>query len=485
MGLLKLNLADNAFTGSIPPKLGSLWQLSSLNLSNNNLSGDIPTALSDCMELLILNLSYNKLSGNIPDSLANLHNLDVLDLSYNQLEGSVPDSSLFNNASITDLRGNLKLCGVSVHIACNTTSNSSTSRTVDREFSRRTLIIVVTVSAILVAGILFVSSWLCWRCKVKTIDQTLLPSFVLYTEPRLNLKADELREATNCFSEENVLGRGSVSTVYRAVVAGGKMVAVKVFKDGNGEANRFKREVGLLAKVRHRNIVRILGCCVNLDVRAIILEFMPNGNLDEYLHGTHESRPNNELDMDKKLNILRGVAHGLEYLHDRHPEGTIVHCDIKPANILIDEDFEPHISDFGIAKLLNCGTYEESLSLVLRGSVGYIPPEYGQSARVSTMGDIYSFGVVMMEVLTGKRPNSNELAEEGHDLVSWVRSANPQMLPSMFSAPNMSEEAAVKITRLAIDCTSDLPSTRPSVGQIAKFLMDLLTKGDVALANQS
>lgn len=460
--LVTLDLSNNYLGGQVPPQLGKLNQLQSLDLSTNILSGQIPAALSGCLQLVSLNLSYNKLSGNVPANLANLSSLSSLDLSYNQLNGSLPQLSLFENASISNFSGNPGLCGQILHRACNTTAFVATRSTFKPEL---VVIIIVVVSVVFVAISTILVTW-CMKCsrrKTAHLKDDLL---------RGEFTPEELEQATNQFSQENIIGFGSVSVVFKASLPlENAPVAVKVIKKEvavNGEA-RFRKEVQVLSKVRHRNIVKIYGCCVSREIKALILELMPNGNLAEHCYGNVINKT--PFTMEDKLRVLRGIAHGLYYLHELHPDGPIVHSDIKPENILLDADLEPHIADFGIAKLLDDNSNGLSTSLLLRGSVGYIPPEYGCNSQASTKGDVYSFGVVMLELLTGKRPSMfNDALQKEQSLVSWARSAYLHDEMSIFNVIPLTEHAAKRVIQVALMCTNDVPSSRPTMHEVTQHL---------------
>lgn len=340
----------------------------------------------------------------------------------------------------------------------------------DKHSNQKTIFIAVGVAvAVVGAIILLLLAALNYYNKLNEDQNLQIPGVGAQL---LNVKAADLREATGCFSEENVLGKGSVGTVYRAILPpAGKAVAVKLLNNDMalGDEATFRREVKILAKVRHKNVLRVRGCCFNLDMKAIILDLMPNGSLDKHLHGRLA-----ELSGQQKLKILHEVAQGLEYLHHRHPDGSIVHCDIKPENILLDADMEAHIADFGIAKVLKAGSFQESASIFLRGSVGYIAPEYGYKPEPSTKGDVYSFGVVMLVVLTGRRLTCNEVSEEGHDtFLSWARSAYTHKVLTILKSLGLSPHIASRLFQLALWCTRDEPNDRPTMLDISRILMDL------------
>ncbi|XP_022875672.1 probable LRR receptor-like serine/threonine-protein kinase At3g47570 [Olea europaea var. sylvestris] len=235
----------------------------------------------------------------------------------------------------------------------------------------------------------------------------------------------ELQDATNDFSEANIIESGSFGSVYKGTLSDGLNVAVKVFNLQSQQVTKsFDKESEVLSTIHHRNLVRIIGCCSNTEFKALILEYMPNGSHEKWLYSN-----NYFFDILKRLNIAIDVALALEYMHHSHTS-TIVHCDLKPSNILLDEDMVTHVGDFGIAKLF--GEEELISQTKTLATIGYMSPiyqpvlrmfnvhlEYGAEGIVSTSGDVYSYGVMLMEMYTRKKP-TDEMFDEQMSLKSWM-----------------------------------------------------------------
>ncbi|KAL7142588.1 hypothetical protein ABFS83_08G133400 [Erythranthe nasuta] len=225
----------------------------------------------------------------------------------------------------------------------------------------------------------------------------------------------ELLQATEQFSETNLLGMGSFGSVYKAVLRDGKIFAVKVFNSLSETASKsFEVECEVLRNIRHRNLTKVISSCSNDDFKAPVLEYMPNGNFDQWLYSHNYC-----LDLMQRLNIMIDVACILEYLH-RGYSTLIVHCDLKPSNVLLDEEMVAHVSDFGIAKLMGEG--ESTVHTNTLATMGYIAPEYGLKGLVSTRCDVYSYGVMVMETFTRKRP-SDDMFGGNLTLKNWVQNS--------------------------------------------------------------
>ncbi|XP_027096103.2 probable LRR receptor-like serine/threonine-protein kinase At3g47570 [Coffea arabica] len=242
----------------------------------------------------------------------------------------------------------------------------------------------------------------------------------------------DLRRVTNGFSRSNLLGSGTFGSVYKGVSTNGIIWAIKVFDmQLEGILKTFDTECEVLCRLRHRNLIKVISACSNPDFKALVLEFMPNGSLEKWLHLDHHV-----LSIMQRLDIMIDVARGLEYLHYGY-SFPIIHCDLKPSNILLYEDMVAHVSDFAIAKLLGGG--ESHVQTKTLATIGYIAPEHGLEGLVSTRCDVYSFDITMIEAFTGKRPKDEMFTEE-LSIRRWIQ----ESLPSS----------------LALSCTSDVPENR-------------------------
>lgn len=397
-----LGLSQNRLTGSLPIEVGNLKNLGVLQVYQNLLSGEIPGSLGSCVRLEILTMQGNFFQGPIPSSLNALRGLKVFDLShnnfsgqipkflggfvyllnlnlsFNNFEGSVPIEGVFRNASATSVMGNTNLCGgiLDFHlVACHLKTSG------DRRSSKKARLIVPVVAGAL--GALLIFSFL-FLLRLRKKNQAPEISSV---DSLIRVSYQILYEATNGFSSENLINVGSFGSVYKGVLGeGGQSIAVKVLNLQHSKAARsFIAECEVLKNIRHRNLVKVLTACSSIDYqgndfKALVYEYMVNGSLDDWLHpvvagdGNHHEPPKN-LNFLQRLSIAIDVAFALEYLHN-HCETTIVHCDLKPSNILLDDELTGHVSDFGLAKFLLKdlnGSAIHSSSVGLRGTIGYAP----------------------------------------------------------------------------------------------------------------
>ncbi|XP_057488834.1 probable LRR receptor-like serine/threonine-protein kinase At3g47570 [Actinidia eriantha] len=516
-----LDLSQNHLTGSVPMNVGNLKNLGYLDFSENKLSGEIPATLGSCVTLEILsleanlfqgtvplslrflrgiqvlNLSHNNLSGEIPEYLEDFDFVQNLDLSFNDFGGEVPTEGIFKNASATSIIGNRKLCGGVPELRlpkCETKKRSTFI-----------LKFVIPVSCGLVVAILLMG-FVYWIWFKKSSSET--SSFSLEHSP-LRVSYRDLLKATDGFSSANLMGVGSFGSVYKGVFSDGMVVAVKVLNLlHRGASTSFLAECMTLRNIRHRNLVKVLTACSGTDYqgnvfKALVYQYMVNGSLDEWLHPhleehTVHKMPAN-LNLLQRVNIAIDVASALDYLH-HHCQTPIVHCDLKPSNVLLDNEMNAHVSDFGLAKFLlegrNRSSVNQSSSVGVRGSVGYAAPEYGMGRDVSTTGDVYSYGILLLEMLTGKRP-TNAMFNDNLNLHSFAQIALAEGVEGIADPVLLQqqdediEEKTSKTTRdsgrisqtlgsifrIGIACSAESPRERPNMRGVVSEL--LVIRGDV------
>ncbi|KAL3641342.1 hypothetical protein CASFOL_016310 [Castilleja foliolosa] len=404
-----LDLSHNRLSGGIPSSIDGFQSLEILSLSNNKFEGSIPPSLGNIRGLITLNLSHNNLSGSIPESLEGLNFLQHFNVSYNSLEGEIPTGGHFSNFTFQSFLNNSALCGETkfqVPHCIKKDIRPSSLNKVGRlmKYILPPFILVIILAAI----ILFL---LMRRRKSKGVPVAVDDCSGMTDWRRISYI--DLVRGTNAFSETNLLGRGSFGSVFKSTLSDGLDVAAKVFNLNLERAVRsFDIECEVLSNIRHRNLVQVVGCCSNPEFKALILEYMPNGSLEKWLHSESPCC----LDLIHSLQIAINIASALEYLHHGHTF-PIVHCDIKPSNVLLDEDMVAHLADFGISKLFADG--ENMVQTKTLATIGYAAPEYGSEGKVSTNGDVYSYGILLLEIFTRKKPSDDMFSEE-MSLKDWV-----------------------------------------------------------------
>uniref|UniRef100_A0A0E0F6S4 non-specific serine/threonine protein kinase n=1 Tax=Oryza meridionalis TaxID=40149 RepID=A0A0E0F6S4_9ORYZ len=430
---IALELSYNKFEGSIPQEIGNLVNLVKFNAESNKLSGEIPSTLGQCQNLQDLTLQNNMLNGNIPEQLSQLKSLQTLDFSRNNLSGEIPKFiENFTMLSYLNLSFNMFTGEVPINYC-------------------RPLIAIHT--------------------------------FCLAQE-------DPNRNPFNYIHARPSSGSGSFGSVYKGeldaqIGESPYYVAVKVLKlQTSGVFKSFAAECNALRNLRHRNLVKIITACSSIDnsgndFKAIVFDFMPNGSLEGWLHPDKDDQIDHKyLNLLERVGILLDVANALDYLHCHGPT-PVVHCDLKPSNVLLDAEMVAHLGDFGLAKILvegNSLLQQSTSSMGFRGTIGYAPPEYGAGNTVSTLGDIYSYGILVLEMVTGKRPIDNK-SIQGLNLREYVELGlhgkmmdvvDTQLFLGLENEFHTADDSSCKgridclvsLLRLGLYCSQKMPSNR-------------------------
>ncbi|XP_037411273.1 receptor kinase-like protein Xa21 isoform X2 [Triticum dicoccoides] len=487
--LVHLLLSSNKLSGDIPNTLGDCESLEDIELGSNIFSGSIPASLGNISGLKVLNLSANNLTGSIPTSLVNLQLLEKLDLSFNHLNGEVPTKGIFKNATIVWIDGNQGLCGgvLELHMpACSVMPLNSIRH------KRSLMLKIITPIASMVSLAMVIFVLFLWRGKHKR-NSVSLPSLATKF-PKVSF--NDLAKATHGFSTSNLIGRGSYSSVYKGkLVEDENEVAIKVFNlETRGAQKSFIAECNALRNVRHRNLVHIITACSSIDsngndFKALVYELMPGGDLHKLLYSNQDHEGSFDLyciTMAQRINILVDVADALEYLHHNN-EGTMVHCDLKPSNILLDGNMIAHVGDFGLARFKVGSTTSSqcnssSSSVAVMGTIGYAAPEYAGGGQVSTAADVYSFGVVLLEIFIRRRP-TDDMFKDGLNIVKFTEISfpdrvlgivDPQLLQELEETPVALKETSVNcllsILNIGLCCTKPSPGERITMHEVAAKL---------------
>ncbi|KAL6986114.1 non-specific serine,threonine protein kinase [Sarracenia purpurea var. burkii] len=486
--LLELDLSGNALEGEIPQTLHNISGLEILDLHQNQLNGSILSSIGNLSQLQFLDLSNNSLSGSIPDSLKNLRNLTHLNLSYNHLFGTIP--STIQHFGFSAFFHNSGLCGPPLDTFC---SGNRTNPSPRKPKLSVTAIVAIVAAAVILTGVCVITIV---NMKVrgrKTEDETMviestplassnsnviIGKLVLFSKS-LPSKYEDWEAGTKALlDKECMIGGGSIGTVYRADFEGGISIAVKKLETLGRIRNQdeFEHEIGRLGSLQNPNLVAFQGYYWSYSMQLILSEFVPNGNLYDNLHGldypgtSTTGAGNSELNWSRRFRIALGTAKALAYLHhDCKP--PILHLNIKSRNILLDENYEPKLSDYGLGKLFplldNYGLTK------FHNAVGYIAPELAQSLRLSDKCDVYSFGVVLLELVTGRKPVESPMANEVVILCEYVRGLIENGTGSDCfdrSLRGFAEDELIQVMKLGLICTSETPSRRPSMGEIVQIL---------------
>ncbi|XP_021284821.1 probable LRR receptor-like serine/threonine-protein kinase At4g36180 [Herrania umbratica] len=483
--LKELDLGLNNLDGEIPEEMSRSSSMTALLLYGNHLSGNIPDSLSKLSNLTTLNLSSNRLSGAIPSSLSNMSSLKYLNLSRNNLEGEIPNAlgSRFDDPSVFSM--NSELCGKPLNRECANVRNGK----------RRKLIILIAIAAggaclLALCCCGYVYSLLRWRKKLRewaTGEKKRSPASASSGADRSRGSGEnggpklvmfnnkitlaETLEATRQFDEENVLSRGRCGLVFKATYQDGMVLSIRRLVDGSIDEGTFRKEAELLGKVKNRNITVLRGYYAGPpDLRLLVYDYMPNGNLATLLQeASHQD--GHMLNWPMRHLIALGIARGLAFLHSL----STVHGDVKPQNVLFDADFEAHLSEFGLERLTIATPAEASSSSTPVGSLGYVAPEAALSGQPAKEADVYSFGIVLLEILTGRKP---VMFTQDEDIVKWVKKQLQKGQISELLEPGLLEldpessewEEFLLGVKVGLLCTAPDPLDRPSMADIVFML---------------
>ncbi|KAI5061734.1 hypothetical protein GOP47_0024239 [Adiantum capillus-veneris] len=568
-----LDVGHNKLRGKIPKELGTLTYLTVLAASHNNLTGTIPFSLANLIRCSILHLDHNHLEGPIPPGLTMLGIMNQLDFSNNNLSGSIPDSGKLPTFPASSFANNPYLCGTPLPPCDTATSTFEDSHASMESLSFHhkqpsfgvviAIIVSLVAFAILIAGLMRCSHCLTNthqhvrelmhdnsmdKLPISTSSSTIhsvwgrrtgkplsINIVTFRITPLHKLSYTELKEATKDFSAETKIGSGGFGDVYKATLDDNTVVAVKKLShqiDKNGESKDFNAEMTTLGKIKHPNLICLLGYCKADNERLLIYEYMENGSLDRWLHSNSNQQddPNGQpavkmgLSWDSRKRIALGIARGLQFLH-RECLPNIIHRDLKTANVLLDDALEARVADFGMARLMSAYDTHHSTEM-LAGTPGYVPPEYGLSLQCTKPGDIYSFGVVLLELVTGREPtwslgasgNGSEKRgyedQGGEGLVGWVQgkvregrakevldqralqgggisgraviissTSSSTYLTDMGMAMDIERREAemMRYLSIAFCCVDDNPSRRPSICDVITAIRKIHRGGDLDL----
>ncbi|KAM0017850.1 putative protein kinase RLK-Pelle-LRR-II family [Helianthus debilis subsp. tardiflorus] len=471
--LRQVLLQNNNISGQIPAGIGHLKKLQTLDLSNNKLTGHVPESLSLLTSLQYLRLNNNSLSGAIPLSLASAPQLALLDLSNNNLSGPVPKFS----ARTFNIVGNNMICGSRANEGCyGSTLPEPLSFELNSPSGKgksKRVAIALGISLGCLALLVVSLGVLLWKrsrnTKQSVLDINDIPEEGLMSLGNLrSFTFKELQYATDNFSSKNILGAGGFGNVYKGKLGDGTMVAVKRLKDINGTAgeSQFRTELELISLAVHRNLLRLIGYCVTPAERLLVYPFMSNGSVASRLRG----KPS--LDWNARKKIAIGAARGLLYLHEQC-DPKIIHRDVKAANVLLDEFNEAVVGDFGLAKLLDHA--DSHVTTEVRGTVGHIAPEYLSTGQSSEKTDVFGFGNLLLELITGMRAfEFGKAINQKGVMLEWVKKAHQEkkveLLVDKELGTNYDQIDVSEMLQVALLCTQYNPAHRPRMSEVVRML---------------
>lgn len=474
-----LDLSSNKINGSIPANISKIvGYLTTLDLSSNRFSGEIPLNLANCTYLNVIKLDNNQLTGQIPLQIGQLARMKDFSVANNRLIGQVPQ---FGNYSVPaeNYANNLGLCGAPLD-KCKAPSKKTSSGAI-----AGAAVGGVSVGIIgLAVAMYFIFRRASRKRKeddpdgnkwAKSIKGAKTIKLSMFEKSVSKMRLSDLMQATDNFHKCNIIGSGRTGTFYKAVLADGTSLMVKRLQNTQHSEKEFESEMATLGAVRHRNMVPLLGYCMAKQERLLVYKYMSNGTLNNKLHFLNEGEE--PLDWTLRLKIGIGAAKGFAWLH-HNCNPRILHRNISSKCILLDADFEPKISDFGLARLMN--PVDTHLSTFVNGEfgdLGYVAPEYARTLVATPKGDVYSFGVVLLELVTGERPTYVSKAPESFkgSLVEWITilSGESKLQDSIDKSLIGKGYDAEVLQVLKVACRCVLPAVpkeRPSMYEVYQLL---------------
>ncbi|XP_065851883.1 probably inactive leucine-rich repeat receptor-like protein kinase IMK2 [Euphorbia lathyris] len=476
--LVSLNLETNRLHNLIPNEFHRLQNLSVLNLKNNQFSGAIPATIGNISRINQIDLSHNNFTEQIPVSLSGLANLTSFNVSYNHLSGSVPPrlSKKFNSSSFV---GNPLLCGYISSTPCPSPPQPPVILPSPSRHHHRKLIIILVAIGILIVT-LVVLCWIVCCClmrkrganKGKTSSRAVesgdigeMGGKLVHFEGPFAFTADDLLCAT-----AEIMGKSTYGTAYKATLEDGNEVAVKRLREKTTKGQKeFENEAAALGKIRHPNLLALRAYYLGpKGEKLLVFDYMPKGSLASFLHGRGPETP---IEWGTRMNIAIGVARGVNYLHT---EENIIHGNLTSSNILLDEQTNAHIADIGLSRLTTAAANTNVIATA--GTMGYQAPELSKLKNANTKTDVYSFGVILLELLTGKSPGE---PTNGMDLPQWVASiVKEEWTHEVFDleltrAVNTIGDQLLNTLKLALHCVDPSPSVRPQLQQVVHQLEEI------------
>ncbi|KAL8130557.1 hypothetical protein V2J09_019712 [Rumex salicifolius] len=471
--VVALSLSSVGFLGTLSPSITELKYLENLELQDNQLHGPLPDYLGSLVNLQNLNLSKNRFSGSIPSSWNRLSNLEDLDLSYNNLNGRVP-LHLFSVPTF-NFTGTKLICGHSLDQPC-FTEPSPPSPDSAKKSEATAFIIAASISAffLLLVGAIFMY----FKHRLHMLSNEKFVDVVGEDDREISFGQvkrfswREIQLATSDFSESNIIGQGGFGKVYKGELADGTKVAVKRlidYRHPGGEA-AFLREVQLISVAVHKNLLRLIGFCTTSRERILVYPFMKNLSVAYRLRDLKANEKG--LDWGARMRVALGTAHGLEYLHE-HCNPKIIHRDLKAANILLDENFEAILGDFGLAKLVDSNLTH--VTTQVRGTMGHIAPEYLTTGKSSEKTDVFGYGITLLELVTGQRAIDFSRLEEEEDvlLLDHIKRLLTEKRIHDIVDVNLeayNTEEVEMIVKVALLCTQNAPEQRPNMAEVVTML---------------